>query len=227
VKPVYRDQGLAVFDKKPGIPTAPGKLPSLCDTVFTYFPSLAGVNGYRQGEGGLLNRLDNETGGLVLFAENDESFLYYSKLMKSGKVTKRYHAIVDGIPGEKTGSINIPIAHHPHSKKRMVACVQGSEWRGKPRDARTCWKLLDSQGGRSLVECTITSGARHQIRVHLKTVGLPINGDRLYNKTGNPALTDYHMLYAVGIDCSREECLVSISVEPSWKLLFESDNRFD
>lgn len=194
-KTIYKDRAILVVVKPQGLATTPGKLDSLCDRLFADAPELKAVRGYKEGEGGLLNRLDNETGGLVLFALSDDSFKYYSNIMQEGQVAKYYRALVDGVPSAREGVIESPIAHHYKSKKRMTAVTDATKHRGKARAAGTTWRLITAEGGRSALDLLIKKGVRHQIRVHLSHIGLPIVGDKLYNKNKveTPA---FHQLYA-------------------------------
>lgn len=194
-KIIYRDNNLLVVDKPQGLATTPGSLDSLCEALFADFPAIREVRGYRDGEGGLLNRLDNETGGLVLFALSDASFRYYSELMQRGEVKKYYKALVEGGPSVKKGKVTVPIAHHHKSKKRMAAVTEGERYRSKARAAETSWQLLWTRDGRSLLNVLIIKGCRHQIRVHLAYMGLPIVGDKLYSKS-KTSVPEYHQLYA-------------------------------
>jgi 23S rRNA pseudouridine1911/1915/1917 synthase len=146
----------------------------------------------------LLNRLDNETGGLVLFAKTNDSFNYYVDEMKNGKIEKTYTAFVDGIPDKENGVIKFPIAHHNKNKKKMVIAKENSIFRGKPRYAITEWKILETINDNSLLEIKIFKGARHQIRIHLAEIGYPIIGDKIYNKIKYSDLPN-HLLYANGI----------------------------
>lgn len=194
-KIIYKDKSILVVAKPQGLATTPGRLDSLCDRLFEEAPQLKSVKGYKEGEGGLLNRLDNETGGLVLFALSNESFTYYSEIMQGGGVKKYYRAQVDGVPPAKEGLIDTPIAHHYKSKKKMTAVTERTKHRGKARAAKTAWQLVESEGQRSQLDLIITKGVRHQIRVHLSHSGLPIVGDKLYNKNKVVA-PEYHQLYA-------------------------------
>jgi 23S rRNA pseudouridine1911/1915/1917 synthase len=197
-KIIYQDQSILAIDKPQGLPTATGNNINLCALIFYDFPALKDVNGYKPGEGGLLNRLDNETGGLVLFAKSDESFEYYSDQMKNEKIIKNYIAIVDGIPDKKEGVISIPIGHHYKNKKKMTIISERGKFRGNPQKAETAWKLLKKFDNSSIIEAVIKKGIRHQIRVHLNYLGLPIKGDKLYNKNENDFYPN-HLLYCYSL----------------------------
>jgi len=194
----YEDKELIILNKPQGLATTPGNKENICDLLFNKMPNLKRVTGYKENEGGLLNRLDNDTGGLILFAKNSRAFKYYSKIMNIEKIEKIYTAVVDGIPQKKQGIINIAIAHHPKKKKKMVVVQDGVNYRSSPRNAVTRWKILQTKNKKSVLEITIKKGARHQIRVHLAFIGCPILGDKLYNKKDRN-LYKYHLLYANGI----------------------------
>jgi 23S rRNA pseudouridine1911/1915/1917 synthase len=171
----------------------------------------------------LLNRLDNDTGGLVLFAKNDAAFVYYSGEMKNNRITKEYIACVDGIPvksQKETMEINLPIAHHPKDKKKMIVVKNGKQ-RGLPREAITKYRILKTGGKHSFLKVFITKGRRHQIRVHLAEIGLPIVGDKLYNKDVDKTY-QHHLLYATGVNFTPygEDKEISVKTEcPFYKIV--------
>ena len=194
---VYEDSSVIIFDKPQGLSTTFGQKENLCEKAFQYFPDLQKIEGYKKGEGGLLNRLDNDTGGLVLFARSNDAFLYYSEKMKNMQIEKVYAAVVDGKINATSGIIDYPIAHHYKNKAKMVAVLNGIKYRGTPREARTEWTLFENIKNNSVLKVNIKKGARHQIRVHLASIGFPIVGDKLYNKKKSEY--KYHLLYANGL----------------------------
>jgi 23S rRNA pseudouridine1911/1915/1917 synthase len=214
-KKIYEDDFLLIVDKPQGLATASGPQHYLCEYIFDDCPALAGVKGYKSGEGGLLNRLDNETGGLIFFAKTDKAFSYYSLQMKEEKVIKYYTAVVQGVPETQQGIITLPLAHHYKNKKRMVIADGSLAYRGKPQPAVTAWKLLHRCQQGAVLEIMIKKGVRHQIRVHLAAAGLPVAGDNLYNNT--PSEYVYHQLYATGVE------LLSLQGE---KLVFKIEAPF-
>lgn len=195
---VFENEDLLVISKPQGIASAPGDSEDITTYVIGEFPDIKNTSGYRAGEGGLLNRLDNETGGLLMYAKSDDAFKYYSGLQENQQITKRYVALVDPEPASESGIITIPIAHHPTKKSRMVTLpYKGSK--GRPQSAETSWKKGAFHSGYRLLDVTISKGVRHQIRVHLASIGSPIVGDKLYNKKKYPDFT-YHQLFACGLE---------------------------
>ena len=195
---LYQDPSLILADKPQGVATGFGENRNLCEMIFNDFPELKKVRGYNSNEGGLLNRLDNETGGIVLFAKHDDSFDYYSDLMKAEKIAKFYTAVSEGIPAHQKGMIDISLAHHFKNRKKMTVVSDHTKYRSTPREAKTEWELINTDDTLSLLNIRIRKGMRHQIRVHLAHIGLPIVGDKLYNKKKYPGIEN-HLLYAHGI----------------------------
>lgn len=190
---IFKKDGLLAVIKPQGVASVPGKLPDICSAVLEKYPHIAQVNGFHESEGGLLNRLDNDTGGILLFAENDEAFEYYKKTI----INKYYYAITNRKPDWLEKEVSFPIAHHYSDKSRMVVIIAGKEgtlkYRGRPQNAHTFLKFIKEVNSLTLLEAQITSGCRHQIRVHMATVNLPILGDKLYGKTKKATL--YHQLF--------------------------------
>ena len=190
---IFKKDGLLAVIKPQGVASVPGKLPDICSAVLEKYPHIAQVNGFNKNEGGLLNRLDNETGGILLFAENDEAFEYYKKTI----INKYYYAITNRKPDWVEKEVSFPIAHHYSDKSRMTVIISETEsvlkYRGKPQNAYTALRVIKEINSLTLIEAKIRSGCRHQIRVHMAAVNLPIFGDKLYSKTKKATL--YHQLF--------------------------------
>lgn len=170
--------------KPTGLPTTPGAIsPSLTELILQKVPEQGKIQGFNINEGGLLYRLDNETSGLVLFASTQEAFVQFTEDTEKKLVKKHYLAYVEGTPKQSSGIIRFPIAHHPRSKKKMVAQKElNQQKRGEWRAAETFYQVLSVDAeGNSWLHVMIFQGARHQIRVHCAAIGHSLVGDRLYN----------------------------------------------
>ena len=120
-----------------------------------------------------VNRLDNGTSGIVLFAKNE----YAQELFKNIKnVTKEYIAIVEGKLDKKEGTIDAPIARKEGSI--IERCVNYD----KGQRAITHYKVLEEYKDRTKVLVNLETGRTHQIRVHFAYIGHPLVGDSLYNE---------------------------------------------
>jgi 23S rRNA pseudouridine1911/1915/1917 synthase len=188
---IHEDEVLIVLEKPGGMPSASlkvGESNTLASWLLERRPDL---NELPKGEieAGLVNRLDNDTSGIVVAAKTVGAYEDLRRQFSEGSTEKEYLALVIGSPPED-GAIDAPIAHHPNKKKRMVACEsegRAQEWKGRP--ASTRFKVLkrfehtDDAGNSSeyaLLQVSISTGVRHQIRVHLAHTGCPIAGDVLY-----------------------------------------------
>jgi len=141
-------------------------------------------------EYGLLNRLDNETTGIVIFARSLAAKENYHKLQDEGKVTKTYYATVYGQIQWEFWWIQTSLYHHRDDPSRMTTDPEKGRWQAQEvityrEKIVPSSQLLDPRnydlGSRNtLVKVQITAGCRHQIRCHLASIGHPIIGDALY-----------------------------------------------
>lgn len=142
-----------------------------------------------------VQRLDADTTGLVLFCLDKAVQPRLDALVASHDgIEKRYLAIVRGEVAESLHVIDAAIARDRHDARRMRVDARS----GKP--SRTRVRLLGVTGPRrarlSLLELTLETGRRHQIRVHLASQGYPIMGDSLYGVPADRGVRTPLMLHA-------------------------------
>ena len=124
----------------------------------------------------IVHRLDRETSGLMMFARNEFTQAALQQNWKS--VTKRYLAVVEGAPSNPQGTLK---DHLVEGKSFMVHRVdKGGEL------AITHYRVLRRHGDKSLLELTLETGRKNQIRVQLAALGHPIVGDRKYGASSDP-----------------------------------------
>ena len=134
---------------------------------------------------GIVHRLDKDTSGIMVVAKNDFTQQELVGQFKFRAVKKEYLAILDGIPGEQTGRVDLPIGRHPVHRKKMAVNTRNG------RSAVTNWKVLESfKSGFCLVALGLETGRTHQIRVHMAACGHPVAGDPVYGKK-NSATSKY------------------------------------
>jgi RluA family pseudouridine synthase len=120
------------------------------------------------------HRLDFETSGIILLAKNKPALVSLANLFNSEKPIKDYSALVQGSPEEERFEVDAKISPHPARPGFMRIDPK----RGKR--ARTICEVKQRFGRWTLLNCQPLTGRTHQIRVHLRSKGLPLVGDELY-----------------------------------------------
>lgn len=131
----------------------------------------------------VVHRLDKHTSGVLVFATNIAAQRHLSHQFQNNRVEKEYLALVSGRPDQAEGEIDAAIGPSPTSRLRMAVLKHG----GRP--ARTNWKVEETFRTYTLLRVFPKTGKTHQIRVHLRHIGLPLAIDPLYNppRPGAPA----------------------------------------
>ena len=174
---LYEDDHLLAVDKPPGIPVHP---------TARYHKStvVKMLEAARDGERlRLSHRIDRETSGVLLLARTAlADRLVKIQFEERDSITKRYLAITWGWPDEDTFRVDLPLELDPDSKYKVKMRIAAP---GEGMRAGTGFEVLGrraSADGRryALVRCTLETGRQHQIRLHMKALGLPLVGDKLY-----------------------------------------------
>lgn len=205
-KVVYQDKYFFYFWKPHWLPTSFGKQKSFLDFMVENKDKFSVVQHLYhiflvEREFWLVNRLDNDTAGLLYFAKNVWIYNKYKRLQQQNLIEKIYLADVYW-QIQKNLQINYPIMHHRYLSEKMVVIKKEKDklkWRWKMHYVTTKIKRLyfDKKNNVSCIKIIITKWIRHQIRAHLASVWYPIVWDRLYNKeTSNNILH----LWSIGIN---------------------------
>ena len=195
---VYEDENILLVDKRPGLAVHPhdgaeyGR--TLIDKIQAY---LYQKHEWRPREENaftpaLCNRIDRNTGGIVIAAKTAEALRVMNQKIKDRELDKRYLAIVEGTPKPREGSLKGYL--FKDAVKNRVFVTDGP----KP-GAKTCqtnYKVLDSRNGLSLVECELITGRTHQIRAQFAHAGHPLLGDGKYGKLDKRFDRTYQALYS-------------------------------
>jgi 23S rRNA pseudouridine1911/1915/1917 synthase len=111
----------------------------------------------------------------MIGARNEATATMIQKQFADRKTKKTYIAIVDGILKEHEAKINLPIGRNPSAPSTFRVDAKG-------KSAVTNYTVLGVDSNLSLVELRPLTGRTHQLRVHMKYMGTPIHGDRVYGK---------------------------------------------
>ena len=165
-----------------------------------------------------VHRLDKDTSGLIIFAKNETSHKYFSRLFEERKVEKYYLGIVHGSPAAKTGEIDAPIAEHGVNKGMMTV-----NRNGKP--SLTSYEVLDAHSAYSLVSFQLHTGRTHQIRVHSKNIGHPLACDPLYGDGKPLLLSSIKKKFKLSKHDDEERPMISRLALHSYKLAFTDEHN--
>jgi 23S rRNA pseudouridine1911/1915/1917 synthase len=172
---LFEDEDIIVINKPAGLVVHPGaahRQHTLVNALLGHCTTLSGIGGKERP--GIVHRLDKETSGCLVIAKNDEAHRELSRQFAERMVEKIYLALVPGKLPKPAGTIEEKIGRHPIHRQRMSVTSS----RGRP--AKTEYRVVQSRGQASLVECRLHSGRTHQIRVHLHHLGHPVLGDKVY-----------------------------------------------
>ena len=182
---LYEDEHLLALDKPIGLLTSPDRdqpdRPSLMKLLHSGIER--GVAWARESGRSYLmqaHRLEAETSGVILLAKSKPVLITLVNWFNTEKPGKRYVALVQGAPVENQFKVEAKLAHHPTRAWLMRVDPR----RGK-RSA-TVFEVLERFSGCTLLQCELLTDRQHQLRVHLRHIGLPAVGDQLYG--GRPLL---------------------------------------
>ena len=180
---VYEDEHILLVDKKPGV---------LChsDGAWDYRTVIANIQAYLAQKGewntraensfspALCNRIDRNTGGIVIAAKDAESLRIMNEKIRNREIEKYYLCVTCPAPKQQAGRLENELFKDASKNQVFVKKVPepGS------RHAITEYQVLDKNGRLALLECRLLTGRTHQIRVQLSHIGCPLLGDGKYGK---------------------------------------------
>ncbi len=189
---IYEDEAIIVIDKPAGLLTIATEKEKRKTAYYLLSTYLKERSKSTKSRIFIVHRLDQGTSGLLVFAKNE----VVKKILQDGweHADKRYTAIVEGVPREKEGQIASTLSE---SKALRVYTVRDKSEEGK--EARTNYKVIKESDAYALLDITLLTGRKNQIRVHMADHGTPIAGDKKYGAKTNPlrrmALHAYHLSF--------------------------------
>ena len=182
---LHEDEDVLVIDKPPGLVVHPGSgnwEGTLLNALLHHAPGARHLP-----RAGIVHRLDKDTSGLLVVAKNEASQQALVRQLQARTVKRTYLAVARGRVA-KPGKVDAPIGRHPVQRTKMAVVANG-----KP--AVTHYRVREAFAHHTLLECDLETGRTHQIRVHLASIGHPLEGDAAYAGRG-PRLLDRQALHA-------------------------------
>ena len=197
---IYEDENIMLLNKRPGVSVHEDENGST-NTLITHIQAYL----YQKGEyrpdteqsfaPALCNRIDRNTGGIVIAAKNAEALRVMNEKIKYREIDKFYLAAVHGVPKPESATIKGYLLKD--DKKNIVRVYEKNPPRGA-KEIITKYKVVAKKNDSALIEVELLTGRTHQIRAHMAHIGHPLIGDGKYgvNKNDKAKGYKYQALYS-------------------------------
>ena len=221
-KIIFEDKNILVLNKPHGIPVQGGtKIKFNIDLILKH------ITNDNSETPKLVHRIDKNTSGLLIVAKSKDIANKLSILFKTNKICKTYLSICKGIPDRMQGKIKLALEKNKINGREIM--VVDNNKKSKPSE--TIYKVIKSNNNLSFLMLKPKTGRTHQIRVHLKEIGIPILGDQKYsiskpNKNNRDRTHTMH-LHSRSISFYLEEKKYNFKAElPDYFIRTLKENQF-
>ena len=179
---VDKPAGITVFQetntKKSASPAGRQDTKTLIDLLLEKYPALKSVG--EDPRYGMVHRLDKDTSGVLLVAKRPEALIFLQKQFKNRGVEKKYLALATGVVREDSETIEALLGRSPQDPRKQKVYKATEPAPERAREAVTHYKVLQRFATYTLLEVTMETGRRHQVRAHLAFIHHPLSPDAFY-----------------------------------------------
>ncbi len=234
---IFEDRNILIIDKKNGLVVHEddeNTIDTLINRALHYLYNKGEYNPENEASfvPSLCNRLDRNTGGIIICAKNAESLRILNQKIKDRELEKLYLCIAVGLPPKKEDTITAFLKKDEGQNQVFISDKKVAD----NKTIITKYKVLKTKGNLSLLEIDLITGRTHQIRAHMAHIGCPLLGDGKYgsNKTNREykiktqALYSYKLTFRFKTDAGILNYLNNKSFEAKeiwFKNLFFKDNQ--
>ena len=205
---VYEDENIILLNKRPGVLVHEDTAAAENTLIMHVKAYLAQKGEYNPDEEqsfapALCNRIDRNTGGIVIAAKNAEALREMNEKIRDDDMRKSYFCAVHGIPARASATLK------GYLKKNSAENIVDISDVRKPgyKEIITKYRVLKKKNGNSLLEIELVTGRTHQIRAHMSHIGHPLLGDGKYgvNRADREKGYKYQALYAFRLEFKKTE----------------------
>ena len=205
---LYEDENIMLLNKRPGVlvhedTAAAENTLAMHMKAYLYEKGEYDPENERSFAPALCNRIDRNTGGVVIAAKNAEALRVMNEKIRDGQLSKYYLCLVHGIPEKKRDKL---YGYLRKNSSTNTVEVRDRDFEGA-KEIITGYRVLEERGKNALLEVELFTGRTHQIRAHMAHIGHPLLGDGKYgiNREERKDGYKYQALYAYKLFFKKTE----------------------